>query len=124
MPYPYAAVDWQQYAKWVYNIGRSFYVNPPDAAERTATEAFVNYFWDPEAQAGTRQWLGFRENMTSVSQATEYIGDPNVEPDQVDRKMVKIIGRDIKKIPPTTAEASVIDAFFAATGNRRYNMAH
>jgi len=118
-----ASYDAGQYSRWVYAIGRSFYVTPPSVSERAAVNAFVNYFWDPQAQTGSRPWIAVRENLTSVSGATEYIGDPDVEPDQVDRKMVKFIGRDLKKIPITDAEGAQCDILFAATGNRRYNQA-
>jgi hypothetical protein len=115
--------DAYQNAKWVYNIGRSFYVTPPSVAERAAVDAFINFFWDPFAQTGTRPWIATRENMTSVSATTQYLGDPDIEPDQVDMKMVKFIGRDLKKIPLTDAEGAQCDILYVATGNRRYNMA-
>ena len=116
MPY-----DVWQYSKWVYNIGRSLYINPPSVAERAVINAFINYFWDPTAQTGTRPWVAVRENLTSVSGNTEYIGDPDVEPDQVDLKMVQFIGRDLKKVTMTDAEGAQCDILIAATGNRKYN---
>ena len=114
--------SWAQYSRWVWLIGRSFWVTPPSPTERTACETFVKYFWNNVTATGTRPWLSPELNFRAVSAATQYEGDPDVEPNNFDRKMVEYIGRDLKKIPMTDPEADQCDILFVATGRRRYNM--
>ena len=113
--------NWAQYSKWVWQIGRSFWVTPQSVAEKAACETFVKFFWDAGTSTGSRPWLAIVENHKATVQADQYIGDVDTEPNNFDRKMVEIIGRDLKKIPLTDAEVPVCDALFVATGNRRYN---
>lgn len=112
--------SWWQYSRWIWSIGRSLRINPPSSAERTATETFCKTFWDADAETGTRSWLASRFNEKAVMPTDDYIGDPDVEPDQIDCKMVQIVGRDLKKIPMTDAEKTVCDTYISATGDRRY----
>ena len=73
-------VNCQQYAKWIRMIARSLWINPPDAPTQSAVESFCKFIWDPELRVGTREWLDTEYNMRSVSANTEYIGDPDIEP--------------------------------------------
>lgn len=115
------ADNWQ-YSKWIYNIYRTMIQNPPSAGEETAVETFINNIWNVETKTGTRAWLNTFMNMRSVSQATDYIGDPDIEPYQVDMKVLGEIGRDFKKIPITSQEKTWSDTLIAATGNRKYGV--
>lgn len=112
--------SWWQYSKWIFSIGRSLLINPPSTAERSAVTTFVRTFWNAASSTGTRPWLATEFNFDAVWQPDQYRGDVNMEPDQVDCKMVQEIGRDLKKIPMTDAEKIVCDTFMTATGDRKY----
>jgi len=117
-----STASWWQYSQWVYNIYRSMLQNAPSASEESAVETFINNIWNVEIESGTRPWLNTYMNMRSVSPSIDYIGDPDVEPYQVDIKVLGEIGRDLKKIPMTDQEKSWCDTLFAATGNRKYRI--
>lgn len=117
-----ATANWAQYSKWIVNVSRSLLINPASVSENTAIETFIKVFFDPETELGTRLWLRTSLNKKSVSEATGYIGDPDVEPKHVDGEVVGVIGYDVKKIPITDAEVAAADALFVATGNRRYGI--
>lgn len=111
--------SWWQYSKWVWNIYRSMLKNPPTNLEKAAVETFINNIWDVETKTGTRPWIDTFMNKRSVSQSTQYIGDPDVEPYHVDIEILGKMGRNLKETPMTDQEKIWCDALFAATGNRK-----
>jgi hypothetical protein len=115
-----STASWWQYSRWVWNIARSLRKTPASASENTAIETFLKGIYDPDTGLGTRTWLSDLYNKKSVMIATEYIGDPNEEPKAVDAEILGAVGRDLKKIPITDAEATAVDVLIAATGDRRY----
>lgn len=111
--------SWWQYSRWVWNIYRSMLKNPPSNSEKVAVETFINNIWDVETKTGTRPWLDTFMNKRAVSQDTQYVGDPDVEPYHVDIEILGEAGRSLKEIPMTDQEKTWCDALFAETGNRK-----
>lgn len=114
-----SSASWWQYSKYVWTIARTMSINPPSTVEENAVEAFLNHIWNPETRTGTRPWMDEWYNKRSVSPATDYIGDPDVEPYNVDIEVLEKVGKDLKKVPLTDQEKVWCDTLFAATGNRR-----
>ena len=108
-----------QYSRWMWIVSRSLSFNPPTNSERTAVNTFLKSIWDADAETGTRPWLKALYQKKAVSPSDGYKGDVDVEPDQVDSRILQGVARDLKKVPLTDAEATACDAVFTATGNRR-----
>lgn len=51
---------------------------------------------------------------------SETVGDPDYEPLYINAKLLEFIARDIKKIPLTDAEKTLVDALFASSGTLKY----
>jgi transposase InsO family protein len=114
--------NWWLYSRNVRNIARNARITYPTGAELTAIKTFINaiVYWDGGASTwlGQRPWLGYKLNEKAVSGVTHYVGDDAVEPVWILIKVLEIIGRDLKKIPPNNIEKSAVDVLMAATNNR------
>jgi hypothetical protein len=115
-----AAYSAWQYSRWIYNIGRSMTITPQSTSENTAVENFINFIYDPATQTGSRPWLATLLNEKAVMPNDFYKGDSDVEPKNIDAKVLTAIARDLKKIAITDAEGAQADILIAATGNRKY----
>lgn len=60
------------------------------------------------------------DNAAVTSVFSETVGDPDFEPLYINTKLLEFISRDIKKIPMTDAEKTLVDALFAASGTLKY----
>ena len=117
--------SWAEYSKWTVNIARNLFANMPtiSAAEDTALRTALKAFYNPVDGTGTRSWLKQPFNKKSeveyrnASPTTP--GDIDSEPVRALVEMLEVVGRDIKRIPMTTAESVLLDTLIAATGIRR-----
>jgi len=109
-----------QYARWVWNIARNARISEPTGAELAAVRTFIKYIYNPVTQTGTRPWLKDNFQEKAVNAGDSYECDIDTEPTNVLIEILGRIGRDLKKIPITSAEATQVDTLIAATGNRRY----
>ena len=115
--------DWWQKSRWSYVIARNSRITELAGAELAAARVFLKFFWDVTNQTGTRPWfetmfrqksqINYRDGQTLEA------GEVDSEPPSAISKMVSAVGRDLKKIPLTTAEGDEVDTLIAATGNRR-----
>lgn len=116
--------NWQQYSRWLYVIARTFKINTPSGGVLTAVDTCIQGFWNTTAQTGTRPWLqqDFQRKSANptVGLSGQTPGDPTVEPTYVDVKLLEVIARDIKKIPLTAGEKTLVDNLFTATGTAKY----
>ena len=113
--------SWWQYARWTWTISRNMRITEPTGAELAAVITFLKFIWNPVAQTGTRSWLQYAYQEKAVNGGTdEYECDLDTEPTHVLVEILGIVGRDLKKIPLTNAEAAQVDILIAASSNRRY----
>jgi hypothetical protein len=112
--------SWWQYSRWVWNIARNMRITEPTGAELSAVREFLKYIWNPVTQTGTREWLQAAYQEKAVGPATDYECDLDNEPTHVLVEILMVVGRDLKKIPLTDAEATEVDTLISNTGNRRY----
>jgi hypothetical protein len=109
-----------QYSRWVWNIARNMRITEPTGAELAAVKTFIKLFWNPAAQTGTRSWLQAEFQEKAVNAGDNYECDIDTEPTNVLVEILEVIGRNLKQIPLTDAEAGYANTLIAATGNRRY----
>lgn len=112
--------NWWEYSRWVRNIARNMRITPAiDNAFEAEIVTFIKFFWNPQTQTGSRSWLATKFGMLSATpSASHYQGDIDSEPFSVRVRMVEVIGRDLKKIPLTDAEKTMVDALIALCENR------
>ena len=117
-----ALANWQQYSRWLYVIARTFKINKMTAPQLTAADTCIKGFWNMNTMTGTRPWLkqDFERLSGQPRLGGSVTGDPDFEPVFNVVKMLEHIARDIKKIPLTDAEKTLVDAMFAATGTLKY----
>lgn len=115
-----STVSWWQYARWTWNIARNMRITNPQGAELAAVITFLKYIYNPITQTGTRPWLKDNYQEKAVNPGDDYACDLDSEPAWVLVEILNFVGRDLKKIPLTDAEAAQVDILIAATGNRRY----
>ena len=113
-------VSWWQYARWTWNIARNMRITNPTGAELAAVITFLKYIYNPITQTGTRPWLKYGYQEKAVNPGDDYACNLDNEPAWVLVEILNMVGRDLKKIPLTDAEAAQVDILIAATGNRRY----
>jgi hypothetical protein len=110
-----ASVSWWQYSAWVKNIARNSRITGPITtlaiAELAVIRTFLKVIWNPTTQTGTRSWLDPKFRALAVT--GEYTGDIDTEPSWILIKMLNIVGRDLKKTPPTDAEVTAINTLMA-----------
>lgn len=99
----YANCNWWQYSKNVYRIGRSVSAKSYANAEKTAIITFI------EAIIASRPALVQRLNLKKGS--VEELSKQN---EYALGKMVQLIGRQLKVLPPTEEEKTLCDALFTA----------
>lgn len=109
-----------QYSKWVTNIARNMKQTEPAGSVKTAVIVFLKLIWNPVAETGTRPWLAQNFQQEAVMPDDDYVCDLDNQPPHVLVKVLEIVGRDLKKIPITNAEAGYANTLIAATSNRRY----
>jgi hypothetical protein len=71
----------------------------------------VASFYDPIANTGTRPWLKeeYFKRATAAAVGSAYQCNLATEPISVIVELVDVIGRDLKRLPVTDAEKSVLD---------------
>lgn len=118
-----------QYKRWTLNIARNMRITEPTGVELAAVRTFIEVFWDPINQHGTRPWL--QDEFVEKSVTGEYDGDIANEPAHVLVEMVETIARDLDGPPIRDSapivggvgnadETAAVDTLITATGNRRY----
>ena len=107
-----STVNWWQYSRWTVNTARNMRITEPTGTALTAVKTFLKAIWNPQTQTGTRNWLETKFNKLAI--ASDYQGDMDVEPTHVLIEMLNAVGRDLKKIPITDAEVTLVDALLAA----------
>ena len=112
--------SWWQYSRWVWNISRNMHITNPAGAEAAAVVTFLKYIWEPVAQTGTRPWLQAMYQEKAVNAGDDYECDLDTEPVWVLIEILGVVGRNLKQIPITDAEAAQVNTLIAATGDRRY----
>lgn len=112
--------SWWQYSRWTANIARNMRITEPTGAELAAVVTFLKAIWNPVTQTGTRSWLQSMYQEKAVNAGDQYECDLDNEPTHVLVEILNAVGRDLKKIPLTDAEATLVDTLIAASGNRRY----
>ena len=117
---PFGTNSAWQYARWTWNIARNARITEPTGAELAAVVTFLKYIWNPITQTGTRPWLKTNYQEKAVNPGDDYACDLDTEPTHVLIEILNFVGRDLKKIPLTDAEAAQVDILIAATGDRRY----
>lgn len=117
---PFGTFSAWQYARWTWNIARNMRITNPAGAEEAAVVTFLKFIWNPVAQTGTRPWLKHNYQEKSVNPGDAYACNLDNEPAWVLVEILNFVGRDLKKIPLTDAEAAQVDILIAATGGRRY----
>ena len=115
--------DWWQQSRFSHVIARNSRITEVAGAELAAVRVFLKFFWDVTIQSGTRPWLEtmFR-NKSQINYRngqTLEAGEVDSEPPSALAEMLSAVGRDLKKIPLTTAEGDEVDTLIAATGNRK-----
>ena len=115
-----ATKSWWQYARWTWNIARNMRITNPTGAEKAAVITFLKGIWNPVLQTGTCPWLQSNYQEKAVNPGDAYECDLDTEPTHVLVEILNFVGRDLKKIPLTDAEAATVDTLIAATGGRRY----
>ena len=101
-----ANCNWWQYSRWTYQIGRSVKAKAFTVEERKAIIAFIEGF------IATRDALVARLNLKKGNNAE--IARQN---NYALGKMVQLIGRQIKIVPPTEEEKNLCDTMFALVAN-------
>ena len=107
--------SWWDYSRWMSNIGRNSritYLEPN--VELPLARSVLKNLWNPVTQTGTRPWMDNKLRRLGLTGTC----DIDVEPPQVICKMVGAMGRDLKKIPMTNAEAFGVTLLIMATGHR------
>ena len=104
-----ANCNWWQYSRWTYLIGRTVKAQDFSDSERSAVINFI------EGIIGTRPALLPRINLKK-GDATEI----EVQNNYALGKMVQLIGRQLKVLPPTEEEKTFCDELFKVTDPRRY----
>lgn len=117
---PFGTKSAWQYSRWTNNIARNMRITEPTGAELAAVITFLKAIWNPVAQTGTRSWLQDSYQEKAVNAGDSYECDLDTEPTHVLVEILMFVGRDLKKIPITDAEATLVDTLISATGNRRY----
>jgi len=111
--------SWWDHSKWTSNIGRNSRITYfQSGAELAMARLFVKGFWDPVLQTGTRPWLD--NKFRRAAGDSTYICNVDTEQPNVIAKLVTVVGRDLKKVPLTDAEALAVVALIGQTNNRRY----
>jgi len=95
-------------------------ITNPTGAELAAVRTFLKFIWNPVTQTGTRSWLQANYQEKAVNAGDNYECDIDTEPTHVLIEILNFVGRDLKKIPLTDAEAAQVDILITATGARRY----
>ena len=100
-----------QYSRWVRNASRNARITNPTGLEELLYRVCVAYFYDPITNTGTRPWLkeSYFRKATAAAAGSVYQCNLATEPISVIVELVDVIGRDLKKIPITDAEKSVLD---------------
>ena len=113
--------SWWQYSEWVKNVARNCRITGPitnlAVAELAAIRTFLKAIWNPTLQTGTRSWLD--QKFRNVAVTGQYTGDIDTEPSWILVKMLNVAGRDMKKIPPTDAEITLMDTLMAGIYSSR-----
>ena len=117
---PFGTKSAWQYARWTWNIARNARITNPTGAELAAFVTFLKFIWNPIAATGTRPWMKDTFQERAVNPGDDYACNLDNEPAHVLVELLNIVGRDLKKIPITDAEAAQVDILIAATGERRY----
>ena len=101
-----ANCNWWQYSRWTYQIGRSVKAKAFTAEERAAIITFIEGF------VATRKALVARLNLKKGDNA-----EISKQNDYALGKMVQLIGRQIKVLPPTEEEKTLCDTMFEAVAD-------
>ena len=101
-----ANCNWWQYSRWTYQIGRSVKAKAFTAEERAAIITFIEGF------VATRKTLVARLNLKKGDNA-----EISKQNDYALGKMVQLIGRQIKVLPPTEEEKTLCDTMFEAVAD-------
>ncbi len=104
-----ANVSWWQYSRWVYLIGRTAVAKEFTSSERLSAIKFVEGVLKSRAALRTRINLK-KGDVAEIGKQNSYaLG-----------KMLKLIGRQLKVVPPTAEEKYLCDILFLETDPRRY----
>jgi len=95
-------------------------ITEPTGAELIAVRTFLKAIWNPITQTGTRPWLASMCQEKAVNPGDDYACNLDNEPTHVLVEILGAVGRNLDDIPITDAEAILVNALIAATGNRRY----
>ena len=101
--------NWWQYARYVYNVGRTSQYMAYTETEKEAIITFLNTILD------SRPELKQRVNL-KIGNSLKGMEDQN---DLSVGKMLQIVGRALKLYSLTEEEKSACDALFEATANRK-----
>lgn len=104
-----ANCNWWQYSRWTYLIGRTVKAQDFSDSERSAVINFI------EGIIGTRPALLPRINLKKGD-----VKEIEVQNNYALGKMVQLIGRQLKVLPPTEEEKTFCDELFKVTDPRRY----
>lgn len=112
--------SWWQYARWTINISRNCRITAPSVSEKAAMVTFLKAIWNPVTQTGIRSWMDQIFKGEAVASATDdYKCNLDNEPSHVIVKLVEDVGHNMRHIPITDAEKTLVDTLIASTGNRR-----
>lgn len=102
-----ANCNWWQYSRWTYLLGRSVKYQTLTAEEKEAVIAFINSILESRTSLIPRINLK-KGDVAEISVQNEYnLG-----------KMLQIIGRQLKVVPPTEEEKELCDALFEKIANK------
>ena len=104
-----ANCNWWQYSRWTYLIGRTVKSKDFSTTEREAVITFI------EEILKNRQSLLPRLNLKKGD-----VSEIEVQNNYALGKMVQLIGRQLKVLPPTEDEKILCDDLFKVTDPRRY----
>jgi len=96
-------------------------ITNPTGVEKAAVVTFLKAIWNPVTRDGTRSWLDPIFKGEAVAAASDnYKCNLDTEPVHILVKFLEDTGRNMKHIPITDAEKTLVDTLVTATGARRY----
>lgn len=107
--------DWWMISRMVRNIARNMRITGPIVNlaidELTPLRTFLKSIWNPVTQTGTRSWL--ETSFRKISASGSATCNIDTEPAANLVRMLEVVGRDLKKIPVTDAEITLIGTFLS-----------
>jgi len=123
-----AGSSWQ-YSRWLRNASRNARITQPIKLEALLYRICAAYFCNPKNGTGTRPWLkdAYFRKATAAKAGSRYECNLATEPMSVIVELIDVVGRDLKKLPITNNEKTVLDILGwiqenALNINRRYGV--